>query len=304
MEVTTTPSQTRAGNDVYGIITAKIIEQLEKGTVPWQKPWSEAGLPKNIISGKYYRGINMMLLAMEGYERNSFITFKQLQTIGGKVKKGEKAHIVVFWSLLDKSEQDEEQKEQAKEQRKKTILRYYYVFNIAQCENIPDKYLPKERMTEEIPSCESIVKNMLQCPVIKHKEQRAYYNFKEDFVNMPKKRSFKTDKAYYGTLFHELIHSTGHESRLNRQTLTEMSEFGGEIYSIEELVAEIGTCYLLSYAAINGEFQQSVAYIQGWLMKLRNDKRFIFTAAKASQKAVDFILNIQHLQEETQEKEE
>ncbi len=304
MESTTTLPQAKAGSDVYAIINVKIIEQLEKGTVPWRKPWAEAGLPKNLISGKYYRGINMMLLAMEGYEHNLFITFKQLQGIGGKVRKGEKAHMVVFWSVLEPQQSETASSEEGKEPRKKTILRYYYVFNIAQCENVPEKYLPSVRETTDIPTCESIVKGMPQCPPIKHKEQRAYYNFKEDFVNMPKKRSFKNDESYYSTLFHELVHSTGHESRINRQTLTEMSEFGGEIYSLEELVAEIGTCYLLSHVGISSQFQQSAAYIQDWLKKLRNDKRFIFTAAKASQKAVDFILNVQNAQEETQEKEE
>lgn len=290
--------------DVYGLITQKIIEQLDKGTVPWRKPWSEAGLPQNIISGKHYSGINMMLLAMAGYENNHFITFKQLKEIGGKVKKGEKAHMVVFWSLLEGSQTETSETASEKEPQKKAILRYYYVFNVAQCDNIPEKYRPAIREVRNIPAYDSIIKGMPQCPLIKHKEQRAYYNVKEDFVNMPKRKSFADDESYYSTLFHELVHSTGHENRLNRQTLTEMAEFGGETYSQEELIAEIGTCYLMSHAGSDSQFQQSTAYIQGWLNKLRNDKRFIFTAAKASQKAVDFILNIQKTQGESEEKGE
>jgi antirestriction protein ArdC len=307
MDTQTTTAKEKTRIDVYAIINDRIIEQLEKGTVPWCKPWSTGGLPMNIISKRHYRGINMMLLAMEGYEHNQFLSFKQVGDIGGKVKKGEKGHIVVYWSQIEnKQEQKPEpiaQSEENAEQKKKAILRYYYVFNIAQCENIPEKYLPKVRETSDLLPCESIVRGMPQCPPIRHKEQRAFYNFKEDFVNMPKKRSFKNDESYYSTLFHELVHSTGHESRLKRDTLEHMSEFGGETYSLEELIAEMGTCYLQSFAGITSEFEQSAAYLQGWLGKLKNDKRFIFQAAKAAQRATDFILNVKDAEEDQQKAE-
>ena len=170
-----------------------------------------------------------------------------------------------------------------------------------QCEKIPEKYAPsKERETKEIPTCESVVANMPECPVIKHKEQKAYYSPSQDLVNMPKKKSFKSDNSYYSTLFHELVHSTGHEKRLNRQTLVNNAKFGSETYSLEELVAEIGTCYLQSLTGITSEFEQSSAYIQGWLQKLKNDKRFIFIASNQAQKAIDFMLNIKDLEEATQ----
>ena len=301
---TTTAKKNDTHIDVYQIINERIIEQLNKGTVPWQKPWASAGLPENIISKRHYRGINMMLLAMEDYEHNLFLSFKQVHDIGGKVKKGEKGHIVVYWNQVENKQEQIDQKDAATDQKKKSILRYYYVFNIAQCENIPEKYLPKERETSELPSCESIVKAMQQCPPIRHKENSAFYNFKEDFVNMPKKRSFKNDESYYSTLFHELVHSTGHESRLKRDTLMQMTEIGGEIYSQEELIAEMGTCYLQSFAGITSQFQQSAAYIKGWLGKLKGDKRFIFQAAKAAQKATDFILNIKESKEEIKPEEE
>ena len=298
---TQTPTAKKNGThiDVYQIINGKIIEQLEKGTIPWRKPWAGAGLPINIISKRHYRGINMMLLAMADYEHNQFLSFKQVHDLGGRVKQGEKGHMVVYWNQVDAKEDETEQQAGSTEQKKKSILRYYYVFNIAQCENIPDKYLPKERETHELPSCESIVSAMPHCPPIRHKENSAFYNFKEDFVNMPKKRSFKNDESYYSTLFHELVHSTGHESRLKRDTLMQMAEFGGEVYSQEELVAEMGTCYLQSFAGITSQFQ----YIQGWLSKLKNDKRFIFQAAKAAQKATDYILNVKEMKEEMQPEE-
>ena len=112
-----------------------------------------------------------------------------------------------------------------------------------------------------------------------------------DYVNMPKQKSFETDAAYYSTLFHELIHATGHNKRLNRKDLIQMAEFGSEPYSHEELVAEIGACYLQSLTGIEERFEQSTAYIQGWLNALKNDRKFIFSASNAAQKAVDYILN-------------
>ena len=287
-------------NDVYAIVNQKIIEQLEKGTVPWLQPWTDAGLPKNAVSGKSYRGINIMLLGCMGYANNSFLTFKQLTDIGAKVKKGEKGHMVVFWNVAEKEQPATDSSEQEKNQKKQTMLRYYIVFNVSQCENIPEKFLSTEdRETTEIPTCEFVVDNMPQRPAIKFKEQKAYYSPSQDFVNMPKKKSFNSDNAYYSTLFHELVHSTGHEKRLNRQSLVNNAKFGSETYSLEELVAEIGTCYLQSHTGITSQFEQSSAYIQGWLQRLKNDKRFIFIASNQAQKAIDFILNHKDLEEST-----
>jgi antirestriction protein ArdC len=300
---TTTAKKNDTHIDVYKIINDKIIEQLNNGTVPWRKPWTEGGLPQNLISKKHYRGINMILLSMMGYEHNLFLSFKQVHDVGGSVKKGEKGHVVVYWSQLDNKQEGTEKHEENKDQKKKSILRYYYVFNVSQCDKIPEKYLPTARETKELPSCESIVSAMQHCPPIRHKEQKAFYQPKEDYVNMPKKRSFKNDESYYAVLFHELIHSTGHESRLKRETLTQMAEFGDDNYSQEELVAEMGTCYLQSFAGITSEFQNSTAYLQGWLGKLKGDKKFIFTAARAAQKATDYILNVQDQKEVSQPEE-
>ena len=292
--------------DVYAIVNQKIIDQLEKGTVPWLQPWTDAGLPKNLVSGKSYRGINIMLLGCMGYPENKFLTFKQLNEMGAKVKKGEHGHMVVFWNVVEKEQNIIQSTEQQNSSNKKTVLRYYIVFNIAQCENIPEKYLTakEDRETKEIPTCECVVKNMPQCPEIKHKEQQAYYQPKLDFVNMPKKKSFNSDNAYYSTLFHELVHSTGHEKRLNRQSLVANVKFGSETYSLEELVAEIGTCYLQSLTGITSQFEQSSAYIQGWLQRLKNDKRFIFIASNQAQKAIDYILNQKEVTEDAQHSEQ
>ncbi len=289
METTKQKSSNGTHKDVYTIVTERIIEQLNKGTAPWRQPWSFAGKPQNLISGRPYNGINLMLLACLGYEHNLFLTSKQLKEIGGSIKHDERPHIVVFWNFPDKEEPEKEEK------KKTPYLRYYTVFNIEQCDGIPEKYLPNpnEVRAYSIETGELILKCMPQCPEIKFKEQRAYYDPLRDFINMPKKTSFESRQSYYATLFHELVHSTGHRSRLNRKDVIEMHEFGSEPYSHEELVAEIGGCFLQSWSGIHAPFEQSVAYIQGWLQKLQNDKKFIFTAAKHAQKAVDFILNIE-----------
>lgn len=298
-------TQEKTHKDVYSIITEKIIQQLEHGTVPWRKPWHDGGIPTNLISKRPYRGINLMLLAMAGYEHNLFLTSKQLKELGGSIKPEEKPHLVVYWNYVDKKNIDSTDTDDAREDtksNKKAMLRYYTVFNVAQCDGIPEKLIPKiPHISHPESTCKLIVNGMPNKPRIQHKEQRAYYDPLKDYVNMPKQTSFTSDEAYYSTLFHELVHSTGHHSRLHRQGLIDMAEFGSTPYSHEELVAEIGSCYLQSHAGIRGEFEQSVAYIQGWLKVLKEDRKCIFSASTAAQKAVDYILDIQA---GTDEKEE
>lgn len=304
MENATTQANATPVKDVYSLVTEKIIEQLGKGIVPWQQQWTDSGLPKNLVTGKPYRGLNLILLASQGYFQNDFLSFKQVQELGGKVKKDEKGHMVIYWKLSDKSAgkqaEDEEAAELAETDtgNKRLLLRYYTVFNVSQCEGLPEKLIQEARVPVTQPYCEHIIKGMLNAPKIQFKEAKAYYNPLLDIINMPKQKSFRSDDAYYSVLFHELVHSTGHHSRLERKELIQMSEFGSDAYSLEELVAEIGTCYLQSLTGIESQFQQSAAYIQGWLAKLKHDKRFIFTAASAAQKAVDHILNVQSDTEE------
>jgi antirestriction protein ArdC len=275
--------------DVYSIVTNRIIEHLEKGVIPWQKPWTDAGLPKNLITGKQYRGINVWLLNSLNYSQNSFLTFKQVKDLGGSVKKGEKAQEVVFWKWIEK-----ENKETG-ETEKVPLLKYYRVFNIDQCLGIPKEKLPPvfEKNNEPLDTCEKIINGMPKRPDVKNKDQRAYYNRLEDYVNMPKIETFANSESYYGTLFHELVHSTGHNERLNRKELLESKGFRSEDYAVEELTAEMGASYLKSYAGIPIEqLENNAAYIQGWLERLKNDKRFIVHASAQAQKATDYILNI------------
>jgi antirestriction protein ArdC len=289
--------------DVYAIVTNRIIELLEQGTVPWQKPWTETGMPANFISKRPYRGINLWLLLSLNYERNLFLTWDQLKKIGGSVKQGEHGHIVIFWKILPKKD-DTEHNGNLKQI---PLLRYYKVFNINQCRDVPEELVEPLGAKEHNPimECEAILKEMKQCPAIRHKEQRAFYDIVGDYINMPKKKSFKDSESYYCTLFHEVIHSTGHEKRLNRKSITEMSEFGSEMYSIEELVAEMGSAYLCSLTGIlNSSITNTAAYIHGWLGKLKGDKRFIVQASGNAQKAVDFILDVSNSESDPKEEVE
>jgi len=282
--------------DVYSIVTNRIIEHLEKGVVPWQKPWTDAGLPQNLVTGKHYRGINVWLLNTLNYSQNSFLTFKQVNDLGGSVKKGEKSHEVIFWKWLEKENKE------TKEKEKVPILRYYKVFNIDQCTDIPKEKLPPpvvERKNNPLETCEKIITEMPKRPDIRHNEQRAYYHKLEDYVNMPKMETFKSSEDYYGVLFHETVHSTGNSERLNRKELVNSNSNRTDNYAIEELTAEMGASYLKSFAGIPIEkLENNAAYIQGWLERLKNDKRFIVHASAQAQKATAYILNIKNEEKE------
>ncbi|MDB5198931.1 MAG: hypothetical protein JWO92_894 [Chitinophagaceae bacterium] len=276
--------------DVYQIVTDQIISLFEKEIIPWQQPWT-AGVPMNLLSKRQYRGINLWLLISLNYEQNFFLTWDQLKSIGGSVKKDEKGHVVLYWKpSQNKSE------EESSEKKSTSILRYYKVFNVSQCRDIPSNYLPKLELniTEHntMLECEPIIHGMPDCPKIQHKQQKAYYDIETDIINMPKKKSFKSEESYYSTLYHELVHSTGAEKRLGRKTLTDMVPFGSESYAMEELIAEMGSAYLCHDSGIlPNEIKDKVSYLSNWLEVFKNDKRFIVTASGHAQKAVDFVLN-------------
>ncbi len=276
--------------DVYQLVTDQIIALLQQGVIPWQKPWKDAGIPMNLLSKRQYRGINLWLLLTLNYERNYFLTWEQLKSIGGSVNVGEHGHIVVFWKPLQKKV--EEQKDE--KQKFVPMLRYYKVFNIAQCRDIPAQLIPVEELSKADPilECEGILNTMLDMPHIIFQGKQAYYNIKDDTIVIPKMKNFKVSPGYYGTLFHELVHSTGAEKRLNRKTLTDMVPFGSESYAMEELVAEMGSAYLCGFSGIlPNEITNTVAYLDNWLGVFKKDKRFLISASGQAQKAVDFILD-------------
>ena len=282
---------------VWDVITDRIIAQLETGVVPWRKPWNaRTGMPKNLKSRKAYRGINPFLLHSLGYESPYFLTFKQCKERRGSVMKGEKGCPVVFWKWFTPKHQPDADYALARHDKDGRamvpMLRYYTVFNVAQCEGVeaPALKIP-EREHTAIEAAEHIAANMPNGPRITSNQRAASYDPVSDAVNMPRPEVFTCDESFYATLFHELTHSTGHVSRLNRQGISEEIRFGSPTYSKEELVAEMGAAFLCGEAGIlEIQLDQSAAYIDNWLHQLRNDRKLVVVAAAQAQKAADYIL--------------
>lgn len=276
----------------HEIITNIILKKLEEGVIPWQKPWNvQAGIPKNLITRKEYQGINVFLLACQQYSSPWWLTFKQCKDLGGSIRKGAQGTPVIYWNWP-------ETKEDGEKERKVPFMRYYTAFNVAQCEGIPKDKIPGTAETANndintIARCENIIEDWKDRPEITHGKRQASYSPSSDCVNMPEMDAFRNSEEYYSTLFHELTHSTGHEKRLNRQGISETTPFGTPLYSKEELVAEMGAAFLCGVAEIDcATIDNSAAYIQGWLEKLRNDKRLVIIAAAQAQKAAHYILNL------------
>ena len=274
--------------DVYQIVTDRVIELLESGVVPWHKPWAAGSQePMNLVSQKAYRGVNVWLLACSGYSSPYWVSYKQAQELGGNVKKGEKSTLVVFWKQLKVAD-----KENPGETKTIPMLRYYRVFNVSQCEGI--EYPQPEARTPEfspIDACERVVSGMRNPPAITSTSQRACYSRRDDTVNMPDRATFDAEAQFYSTLFHELTHATGHESRLGRLQDAN-SHFGSSTYAKEELIAEMGAAYLCATAGVvNATINNSAAYIASWLEKLKNDTKLVVAAAGAAQKSSDYILH-------------
>jgi antirestriction protein ArdC len=277
---------------VYDIVTERVISLLEQGTVPWQKPWQGAELaPQNLVSRKSYRGVNVFLLHAMSYSSPYWLTFKQAQELGGHVRKGELACPVVFWKWLDV--------ERDGEKERVPFLRYYGVFNVAQCEGI-EAHVPSATDTKRehspVETAERIVRGMPKRPLIKHGQAQAFYHPTDDYVGMPSPEQFRSGEGYYSVLFHELTHSTGHESRLARKGVAgsegQWSAFGSQSYSKEELVAEMGAAFLCGQAGIvERTIENSASYIASWLFRLKDDAKLVVQAAAQAQKAADFILS-------------
>ena len=271
--------------DIYAEITNRMIAEMEQGIIPWQKPWMAAGAAISHTTGKAYSLLNQMLLGRAG----EYLTFKQVQQEGGYVRKGEKAHVVVFWKWLDKED------EETGEVRQIPFLRYYNVFHLSQCEGIKARFAashPHNANTDA--NAEAIITGYVEREGVKldHMEgDRAFYQPAAGRIVLPLLKQFTETAEYYGTAFHEMVHSTGHAKRLNR--LDSTAFFGSELYSKEELVAEIGAAALVNHAGLETakSFRNSAAYVQNWLQVLKNDKRFIVSAAGKADKAVALILN-------------
>lgn len=278
--------------DAYQLITDRILAMLAEGTIPWQRPWAgDEGGPRN-IAGRSYRGVNVFLLACQGYESPYWLTFKQARALGGHVRKGEHGTPVILWKPVTRTAEDPKTGEEVR--RPGMVLRHYTVFNVTQCELPAEAVPPTVRggeAFEPIEECERIVGAFQGPPTLQVGGSRAFYRPSADSVTMPERAAFKSGPAYYATLFHELGHATGHPSRLNRKGLADLCPFGSTNYSREELVAEMAAAFLCGRAGIEpATIEDSAAYIAGWLRKLGDDPRMVVIAAAQAQKAADWIL--------------
>jgi len=278
----------------YDVINSKIMELLESGTVPWRKTWNAtSNHPKNLVSKKEYRGINIFMLACMSYSSPYWMTFKQASEKGGHVKKGEKSTPVIFWKWLDKKDVGGDDAETVTVNGKIPMLRYYSVFNLEQVEGIEPPPAIETTVTPFTPveRAEQIIAGMPLRPDIHYGGNQPAYSPVLDYVKLPIREAFESPEEFYATSYHELIHATGHSMRLGRKGILEPSYFGSHEYSKEELVAEMGAAFLCGHAGIERTIENSAAYIQGWLKALKNDRTLLIHAAAQAQKASDYILN-------------
>jgi antirestriction protein ArdC len=292
-------------SEIEAKVTDAIIARLEAGVAPWTKPWTTSGwLPTSLSSGKAYRGINPLILssvaAEKGYGSPLWGTFKQVQDFGGKIRKGEKATPIVFWKILKVNDQ-----QASKENATKSIplLRYFNVFNVEQADGLE---LPPRFAQDRVPVAPesgvlTVIDGYIDGPDVTHvASERAFYSPTEDKVVLPLRDQFAEGDRYAGTVFHELVHSTGHRSRLDR--FTEAAPFGCATYAKEELVAEIGATLLGATVGVKTSLDESASYVASWLRALEDDRSLVIKASQQAQKAVDRILN--HDPSEVQVEEE
>jgi len=286
--------------DIYSQVTDQIIAELEQGVLPWRKPWSAGHLAGPVSrplrhNSKAYSGINIIMLWMaamsRGFDAPLWMTFRQAKELGGHVRKGEKGSPVVYAGTLTK---EEETAEGERETREIPFLKTYTVFNVEQIEGLPGHFTachpPQINEGERIARAEAFFGSI--GAEIAHGGNRALYAPGPDRVQMPDFESFRAPESYYGTLAHELIHWTGHPSRLDRQHSKE--RFGSEAYAREELVAEIGAAFLCADLTLEPQIREDhTPYIAEWLKALKEDRRAIFTAAAAAQKAADYLHGLQ-----------
>lgn len=289
-------------------VTNQIIEMLEKGTAPWQKPW-EAGsatLPFNPTSERNYRGGNALHLmataARKGFSDPRWLTYRQAQENGWQVRQGEKGTQIEYWQFEDRSGSSRTGGPQAEpdtpihsEQgavRRAPIHRVYTVFNAQQMDDVPAHQLKQRNEWEVAQTGEQILQNS-GASIAHDQIDRAFYSRSQDAIHLPQKDAFRTGSDYYGTALHELAHWTGHPTRLNRQTLNESYRFGDPNYAKEELRAELTSVFLAAERGIPHDPEQHAAYVASWISTLKNDKNEIFRAAKDAHSAADYLLGLE-----------
>jgi antirestriction protein ArdC len=277
--------------DLYAEVSARIIAELERGAAPWIKPWSAtagANAPCNAVTNRPYSGCNVVLLWMAqaaGYQTPRFLTFKQALELGGNVRRGERGTKVYFVKQLqvrDKKADDDSTT------RIVPMLREYTVFNVDQCERLPERLIGPITTKRRNPDArDGTIDEFLACSGADIREGfgEAYYAPGADFVSMPCFGAFRSAAHFYGVSFHELGHWTGHKSRLGRDL---RHRFGERAYAAEELVAELCGAFLCAEFSIDGDLRHA-GYIQSWIGLLKTDGRAFFTACSKAQAAADYL---------------
>lgn len=270
----------RASVKAYQQVTDRIIRAIEtEGLVPWKKPW-RVDCPRN-VRGNVYRGINRLVLSIQSYSDPRWLTFNQVRELGGQISKGEHGTPVIFWNEVEE--------ERGSETSKRLLARYYYVFNVEQAEGLELDPLKVECDSKAISSVAPLAQAMWPSVEVHRRGTAAYYSPLEDVVVLPRAELFESVEAFEQTLAHELIHATGHSTRLARKEVCDPIQFGSDPYACEELVAELGAAFLTAELGIHSDIEQSASYVAGWLKALKSDKSLIIRAASSAQAAVDFI---------------
>ena len=291
--------------DLYQTVTDQIVNLLEAGTAPWRSGvlGTPIGRPMSLTTGRPYRGVNVFLLAMAGlsggYPSAYWATYRQAQALGGQVRKGEKGTLVVFWKTLGDPHRGEIDPATGKTD-KQFVLRYYRVWNASQCDGLtpPDAGdHPAPQQHEPIDLAEQVLAGYAapRGPAVRHGEfPAASYSPSADEVRLPFTYRYADMPSFYCDAFHELGHSTGHKSRLDRWgDAGPATSFRSDSYSREELVAEMTAAFLCGGCGLTpATIENSASYLAGWVERLKGDKRLIVTAAGQAQKAADQILGM------------
>ena len=273
---------------VYQRVTEQVLAELEKGTAPWRRPWkAEFGLPRNLHSRKAYHGVNVLTLMSGalsvGYPTNYWLTFKQARELGGFVRSGEHGLPVVFYKRIPEGRSAYGTDDEAADVHWRSVLKTSTVFNVSQCSGIPVPQPPRLAW-QPVETAEKIVE-AAGVPVF-YAGAEALYEPRRDLITMPPRPTFDTVTGYYETMLHELVHATGHETRLDRP----FGLRGSDIYAWEELIAEMGSAMLSVVVGIPApDFPNMAAYIHSWRKRMERDAQAICEAAAAAQKAVEWL---------------
>lgn len=277
------------------MVVQRLIDRInETGEMPWKKPWTSVSMmPRNLVSKKTYRGSNVFLLHMMGFDSPWYLTFKQVNALGGRIRKGEKGNIVTFFRIVGKKEDDAIVR--SDKPKSYALLRWYKVWNSTQVDGlegkVPEVKVPK-RIHTPIEEAEAVILNMPNPPRIVHGRRQASYSPSADTVSMPSPEAFVSAESYYAALLHEAVHATGSAKRLARKAITEPNRFGSDPYAREELTAELGAAFLCGHCGILPRTEEnSAAYLKGWLERLKAEPSMLIKAGAEAQRAYDYILN-------------